>query len=83
MIPLIEGGQRFQPAEEGGDGHLSGACLPIAYLVLALGPDDVGSTEDHDAFISIKETVSVLARRASFLGWHFFVVPFFRPAGLS
>ena len=45
MVPLIEGDRRFQPAEEGRDGRLSGACLPIVYLVLALGPDDVKSTE--------------------------------------
>ena len=83
MVPLIEGDQRFRPAEEGGDGHLSGACFPIAYLVLALGPDGVGSAEDHDAFISVRETISILARRASFFGYRLFVVPFFRPTGLS
>ena len=83
MVPLIEGDQRFRPAKEGGDGSLGNACLPIAYLVLALGPDDVRSTEDHDAFIGIRETISVFARRASFLGCRIFVVPFFRPAGLS
>ena len=31
MVPLIEGDRRFRPAEEGGDGRLGGACLPIAY----------------------------------------------------
>ena len=83
MVPLIEGDRRFQPAEKGGDSHLRGAYLPIAYLVLALGPDDIGSIEDHDAFIGIGKTVSIFARCASFLGCRLFVVPFFRPTGLS
>ena len=83
IVPLIEGDRRFRPTKEGGDGRLGGACLPIAYLVLALGPDDVRSAEDHDAFISIGETVLVHAHRASFLGCRLFAVPFFQPAGLS
>ena len=53
------------------------------HLVLALGPDDVGSTEDHDAFLRIREVVPVLACRTSFLGCRLFVVSFFQPAGLS
>ena len=83
VVPLIEGDRRFRPAEEGVDGRLSGACLPITHLVLVLGLDDVESAEDHDAFISVGETVSILARRASFLGCRLFAVPFFWPAGLS
>ena len=83
MVPLIEGDRRFRPAKERGDGRLSGTCLPIAYLVLVLGPNDVGSTEDHDAFISVGETISVLARRASFLGCRLFAIPFFRTIALS
>ena len=83
MVPLIEGDLRFRPAKEGGDDHLGGACLPIAYLVLAFGPDGVGSAKDHDAFIRVEETVSVLARRTSFLDCCLFTVSFFRPAGLS
>ena len=83
MVPLIEGDQRFRLAEEGGNGRLGGVCLPIAHLVLALGPDDVGSVEDHDAFFIVRETVSILARRASFLGCRLFVVPFFQPTSLS
>ena len=51
--------------------------------MLALGLDGIGSAEDHDAFVSVGETVSVLARRASFLGCRLFVVPFFWPTGLS
>ena len=42
----------FDHAEEGGDGRLGGACLPITHLVLAFGPDGVGSAEDHDAFLA-------------------------------
>ena len=53
------------------------------HLVLAFGPDDIGSAEDHDAFISVGETISILACRASFLGCRLFVVPFFWPVGLS
>ena len=83
MVPLIEGDRRFQPAEEGGDHRLGGACLPIAHLVLAFCPDGVGPTEDHDVFLRVGETVSVLACRASFLGCCFFAASFFWPAGLS
>ena len=35
MVPLIKGDRGFQPPEEGGDGRLGGACLPVAYLMLA------------------------------------------------
>ena len=69
--------------KEGGDGCLGGACLPIAHLVLAFGPDGVGSTKDNDAFLRVRETISILARRSSFLGCRLFVVAFFRPADLS
>ena len=83
MVPLIEGDRRFRLAEEGGDGRLGGACRPIMHIVLAFGLDGVGSTEDHDAFLKVGEAVSVLARRASFLGCCLFVVSFFQRAGLS
>ena len=83
MVPLIEGDRRFRPVEEGGDERLGGACLSIANLVLVLGLDGVGSAEDHDAFISVGETISVLAHHASFLGCCLSAVPFFRPANLS
>ena len=82
MVPLIEGDQRFRQAKEGGDGRLDGACLSIAYLVLVLGADGIGSPKDHDAFLGVGEVVPILARRASFLGCRLFVVPFFRPVGL-
>ena len=83
MVPLIEGDRRFRLAKEGGDDHLSGACLPVAYLVLALGADGVGSTKDHDAFLVVGKAIPILARRASFLGSRLFAVSFFRPASLS
>ena len=83
MVPLIIGDRRFRPAEEGGDGRLGGACLPIAHLVLAFGPDGIGSTEDHDALLRFGEAISVLACRASFLGCRLFAVSLLWPAGLS
>ena len=83
MVPLIKGDWRFQPAKEGGDDRLGGTCLSVAYLVLALGADGVGSPEDHDAFLGVGEAIPVLSRRASFLGCRLFVVSFFQPAGLS
>ena len=54
-----------------------------ASLVLVLGPDGVGSTEDHDAFLRVGEAISILAHHASFLGCHLFVVSFFWLASLS
>ena len=83
VVPLIEGDRRFRPAEEGGDDRLGGACLPITHLVLAFGLDGIGSAQDHDAFLRVGETASVLAHHASFLGCCLFAIPFFWPAGLS
>ena len=83
MIPLIEGDQRFRPAEEGGDGRLSGACLSIANLVLSLGPDGVEPAKDHDAFVWVRENVPVLACHASFLGRRLLAVSLLWPADLS
>jgi hypothetical protein len=83
MVPLIKGDRRFQPAKEGGDGCLDGACLSVAYLVLELGADGVGSSKDHDAFLRVEEVVPILARRASFLGCRLFAISFFRPISLS
>ena len=83
MVPLIEDDRRFRLAKEGGDGRLGGACLSIANLVLSLGPDGVGPTEDHDAFVWVRENVPVLAYRASFLGCRLFGVSLLWPAGLS
>ena len=68
MVPLIEGDQRFRPAEEGEDDRLGGACLPVAHLVLAFCLDGVEPTEDHDALLRFREVISILACRASFLG---------------
>ena len=51
--------------------------------MLALGPDGVGSTEDHDTFVSIGETISVLACRASFLGCRLFAVSLLWTTALS
>ena len=67
MVLLIEGDWRFRPAKEGGDGHLDGTCLPIAHLVLALGPDGAGSAKNHDAFLRVGEAISILARSPPFL----------------
>ena len=51
--------------------------------MLALGPDDIRSAKDHDAYLRVEETVSVLARHASFLGCCLFTVSFFRPTSLA
>ena len=51
--------------------------------MLAFGPDGVGSTEDHDAFLRVGEAIFIPARRASFLGCRLFAVSFFWPTGLS
>ena len=83
MVPLIKGDRGLQPAEEGGDGRLGGARLPVAYLMLTFSPNDVGPSEDHDALLGLGETVAVLACHASFLGYRLFVVSFFQPIGLS
>ena len=83
MVPLIEGDQRFRLAEEGGDGYLGDACLPVAHLVLAFHPDDVRSTEDHDTLLRFGEAISVLACRTSFLGCSLFAISLLWPAGLS
>ena len=55
----------------------------MAYLVLAFCPDGIGSTKDHDALLRFREAISVLAYRASFLGYRLFVVSLLWPAGLS
>ena len=83
MVPLIKSDRGFRPAEEGGDGRLSGACLPIVHLVLAFRPDGVKPAEDHDALLRLGEAISVLARRASFLGRRLFAVSLLWATGLS
>ena len=83
MVPLIKGDRRFQPAKEGGDGRLGNACLSIAHFMLALGVDGIGALEDHDAFLKVKKTIPILARRASFLGCCLLALSFFWPTDLS
>ena len=83
IVPLIKGDRRFRPAEEGGDGRLSDACLYVAHFVLALGVDGIGSSEDHDAFLGIGKAIPILARRAPFLGCCLLALSFLWPIGLS
>ena len=82
MVPLIECDQRFQPAKEGGDGHFSDACLSVTHFVLALGVDGIGSPEDHDAFLGVREATHIVAHRASFLGCCLLALSFLWPTGL-
>ena len=74
MVPLIKGDRGLRPAEKGGDGRFGGARLPIAYLILAFSPDGVGPAEDYDALLRFRETIFVLAYRASPLGYRLLVV---------
>ena len=83
MVPLIEGYRRFLPAEEGGDGRLGDACFSVAYFVLALGVDGVGSPKDHEAFLGIRKAIPILARHASFLGHCLLALSFFWSTVLS
>ena len=83
MVPLIKGDRGLRPAEEGGDGRLDSACLPVAYLMLAFSLDDIGPAEDHDALLRFRETVSVLACHASPLGCRLLAISLLWPAGLS
>ena len=82
MVSLIKSDQGVRPAKERGDGQLSGACLSIAYLVLALGVDGVGSPKDHEAFLEVKEAIFILACRATFLGRLLLAFPFLWLGGL-
>ena len=68
MVPLIKGDWGLRPAKEGGDGRLSGARLPVAYLMLSFSLDGIGPAKDHDALLRLGETVSTLAYCASTLG---------------
>ena len=74
MVPLIKGDRGFRPAKEGGDGCFGGSSLPVAYLMLAFSLDGVGPAEDHDALLKFGETISVLACRASLLGYRLLAV---------
>ena len=51
--------------------------------MLSLGPDGVGSTKDHDTFVSVGEVIRVFAYRTSLLGCCLFAVSLLWPAGLS
>ena len=51
--------------------------------MLAFGVDDIGSPEDHDAFLGVREAVPILARHASFLGRCLLALSFFWSTGLS
>ena len=83
MVSLIKSDRGVRPAKERGDGRLSDACLSVAYLVLALGVDGVGSFKDHKAFLRVREAIIILARRASFLGRLLLALPFLWLASLS
>ena len=61
----------------------SAAHASVAYLVLALGVDGVGSPKDHEAFLGVRKAVPILARHASFLGRCLLALSFLRPTGLS
>ena len=52
------------------------AHASIAYLVLALGVDGIGSPKDHEAFLRVGEGIIVLACRTSFLGNLLLAFPF-------
>ena len=82
MVSLIKSDWGVRLAKERGDGRLGGVCLSIAYLVLALGVDGVGSPKDHEAFLGVGEVVFILAHRASFLGLLLLAFPFLWLGGL-
>ena len=77
MVSLIKSDRGVRPAKERGDGRLSGTCLSIAYLVLALRVDSIGSPKNHEAFLRVGEAVFILACHASFLGLLHLAFPFF------
>ena len=62
MVSLIKNDRGDRPAKERGDGRLGGACLSVAYLVLALGVDGVGPPKDHEAFLGVGKAVFILGR---------------------
>ena len=53
MVSSIKSDRGVRPAKERGDGQPGGAHLFIAYLVLALGVDGVGSPKDHEALLGV------------------------------
>ena len=60
-----------------------GTIVSVAYLMLAFGPDGVRPTEDHDALLRFRETISVLACRASLLVYRLLAISLLWSAGLS
>jgi len=51
--------------------------------MLAFGPDGVGPAEDHDALLRFRETISILAYRATPPDYQLLAVPLLWRAGLS
>ena len=56
--------------------------LSVAYLVLALGVDGIGSPKDHEAFLRVEEAVIIPTRRTSFLGHCLLSLSFLWPTGV-
>ena len=83
MVSLIKSDRGVRPTKERGDGRLGGTCLSVAYLVLVLGVDSVGSPKDHEAFLEVGEAIFILAYHASFLGHLLLALPFLWLADLS
>ena len=83
MVFLIKSDWGVRPTKERGDDRLGGTCLSVAYLVLALGVDGIGSPKDHEAFLGVGEAIIILAHHASFLGRLLLALPFLRLVGLS
>ena len=83
MASMIKSDRGVRPAKERGDDRFGGACLSVAYLVLALGVDGVRSPKDHEAFLRVGEAVIILAHCASFLGCLLLAFPFLWLAGMS
>ena len=83
MVSLIKSDRGVRLAKERGDGRLGGACLSIAYLMLALGVDGIRSPKDHEAFLGIGKVIPILGCHASFLGRCFLAIFFFGSTGLS
>ena len=50
--------------------------------MLALRVDGVGSPKDHEAFIEVREVVSILTHHASLLGYLLLAFPFLWLGGL-
>ena len=82
IVSLIKSDQGVRLAKDRGDGQLGGACLSVAYLVLALGVDSVESPKGHEALLKAGEAIFILACCASFLGRLLLAFSFPRLAGV-